>query len=169
MNTQDQVSSQYSSRFAKLDYKQTPSRMPGAVEDKSRQFYYLMGMFSLCYFSWVAVHAQREFWALSKKTIQEEAPSLKTYYFGAIDTSLFLTYATAQFATGVIGDSLDRRKVLSASYVIQSCLFGVLGLAGMRCYFDHGHGMAASPLDSARTFQGMLWYFVAIFAAIGLI
>ena len=52
-------------------------------------------MFSLCYFSWVAVHAQREFWALSKKTIQEEAPSLPTHYFGAIDTGLFLTYAMA--------------------------------------------------------------------------
>ena len=64
---------------------------------------------------------------------------------------------------------MDRRKVLSVSYVIQAGLFALLGLAGMRCYFDHGHGAAASPLESARTFEGMLWVFVAIFAAIGLI
>ena len=29
-------------------------------------------MFFLCWFAWVAVHAQREFWAMSKKTILEE-------------------------------------------------------------------------------------------------
>lgn len=76
------------------DQKPTPTQT-SIRENGSRRFYYLAGMFSLCYFSWVAVHAQREFWALSKKTIQEEAPSLPTHYFGAIDTGLFLTYATA--------------------------------------------------------------------------
>ena len=54
---------------------------------------YLAGMFALCYFAWVAVHAQREFWAMSKKTIKQDVPSLSTSFFGTIDTGLFLTYA----------------------------------------------------------------------------
>jgi hypothetical protein len=31
---------------------------------------YQVGMFLLCYFAWVTVHIQREFWAMSKKTIK---------------------------------------------------------------------------------------------------
>ena len=54
---------------------------------------YLCGMFALCYFSWVEVHAQREFWAMSKKTIKQDVPTLSTAWFGTIDTGLFLTYA----------------------------------------------------------------------------
>jgi len=35
-------------------------------ESKSA-FKYQVGMFALCYFTWVTVHIQREFWAMSKK------------------------------------------------------------------------------------------------------
>jgi sugar phosphate permease len=65
---------------------------------------YQIGMFLLCYFSWVTVHIQREFWAMSKKTIKHQHPDLTKTFFGAIDTSLFFTYALAQFFTGQIGD-----------------------------------------------------------------
>ena len=79
---------------------------------------YLTGIFILCYFSWVAVHAQREFWAMSKKTIKEEVPGIHTSFFGTVDTGLFLTYAICQFGTGMIGDRVNKRAVLGISYAI---------------------------------------------------
>lgn len=65
---------------------------------------YQVGMFMLCYMTWVTVHIQREFWAMSKKNIKVAHPDLSKTFFGAIDTSLFFTYALAQFFTGAIGD-----------------------------------------------------------------
>lgn len=65
---------------------------------------YQIGMFLLCYMTWVTVHIQREFWAMSKKNIKISHPELTKTFFGAIDTSLFFTYALAQFFTGAIGD-----------------------------------------------------------------
>jgi sugar phosphate permease len=41
---------------------------------------------------------------MSKKTIKHQHPELTKTFFGAIDTSLFFTYALAQFFTGQIGD-----------------------------------------------------------------
>lgn len=58
-------------------------------------FKYQVGMFFLCYVAWVTVHIQREFWAMSKKQIKVEQPHLTKTFFGAIDTSLFFTYALA--------------------------------------------------------------------------
>jgi len=128
----------------KLDEK-LDSRTTGSAKDyviktvntttsTKRMRLYLVGMFVLCYFSWVAVHAQREFWAMSKKTIKQDVPSLSNSFFGTIDTGLFLTYAVCQFATGVIGDSFNKRHVLAVSYVIQSGLFMLFGLAGFSAY-----------------------------------
>lgn len=79
---------------------------------------YQVGMFALCYVSWVTVHIQREFWAMSKKNIKVDHPELTKTFFGAIDTSLFFTYALAQFFTGAIGDMYAKRKVLSLSFAI---------------------------------------------------
>lgn len=41
---------------------------------------------------------------MSKKNIKVAHPDLSKTFFGAIDTSLFFTYALAQFFTGAIGD-----------------------------------------------------------------
>ena len=71
---------------------------------------------------------------MSKKTIKQDVPSLSTSFFGTIDTGLFLTYAICQFATGVIGDSFNKRHVLSISYLIQSVFFVLFGLAGYSAY-----------------------------------
>jgi len=86
--------------------------------------------------AWVCVHMQREFWAMSKKAISQEDPDLPKTYFGAIDTSLFLTYAIAQFFTGAIGDTFTKRKVLAISFTIQAGLFGIIALAAFKGW-DH--------------------------------
>ena len=79
---------------------------------------YQIYMFFLCYILWIGVHVQREFWAMSKRSIKEQNPDLSMRYFAAIDTSLFQTYSFAQFLTGAIGDAYPRRKVLSLSFTI---------------------------------------------------
>jgi len=119
-------------------------------------------MFTLCYFSWVAVHAQREFWAMSKKTIKQDVPELKTSFFGTIDTGLFLTYALCQFGTGVIGDLINKRVVLAVSYLIQAVLFGFMGYAGSHAYSDYESG-------DTQAYQNRLWVFTLIFMSIGLV
>ena len=68
---------------------------------------------------------------MSKKTIKEDVPSIKSSFFGMIDTGLFLTYAICQFGTGMIGDHVNKRFVLAVSYVIQAVFFGLMGLAGL--------------------------------------
>lgn len=60
---------------------------------RRRELAYQIGMFGLCYLSWVFVHMQREFWAMSKEVIKEDHEELPTTFFGYINTSLFLTYA----------------------------------------------------------------------------
>ena len=50
-------------------------------------------MFMICYFTWGAVHMQREFWAMSKDVIMEKNPDLPTTFFGWLNMSLFLPYA----------------------------------------------------------------------------
>ena len=124
-------------------------------------------MFFLCWFAWVAVHAQREFWAMSKKTILEESPGLGAQFFGKVDTSLFLTYATCQFVTGMIGDRIDRRKVLGVSYSIQAVLFGLLGIVGMKVFT--ASSSATSEAESAQAYKDNLIRFILIFAGIGLV
>jgi sugar phosphate permease len=93
---------------------------------------YQIGMFSLCYMSWVFVHMQREFWAMSKEVILEENPALPKTYFGWINTSLFLTYALCQMFTGAIGDAFAKKYVLAISFTLQAVLFVVVGLVGKK-------------------------------------
>ena len=113
-------------------------------------FRYQAGMFALCYVCWAAVHIQREFWAMSKKNIKVEHPELSKTFFGAIDTSLFFTYALAQFFTGQFGDMFSRRKVLATSFAIQATLFVFIAVGGTYEMFH-------------------LWYFGTIFAVIGIV
>ena len=55
---------------------------------------------------------------MSKKTIQMQNPTLTKTFFGAVDTSLFLSYGLAQFFTGAIGDAYAKRNVLSVSFTV---------------------------------------------------
>ena len=119
-------------------------------------------MFSLCYFSWVAVHAQREFWAMSKKTIKQADTSLPTSFFGTIDTGLFLTYALCQFGTGLIGDRFHKRSVLTISYAIQAVFFFVMAIAGAIAYSINKNGVE-------NAYQRLLWLFTLTFMSIGLV
>ena len=75
-------------------------------------------MFFLCYLTWMTVHIQREFWAMSKKSIAIERPETTARFFGAIDTSLFFSYGMAQFFTGSIGDMFNKAKVLTVSFTL---------------------------------------------------
>ena len=138
-----------------------------AKNNEKRLTKYLIVMFFICWFAWVAVHAQREFWAMSKKTILEDSPALGAQFFGKIDTSLFLTYAGCQFVTGMIGDRVDRRKVLGVSYSIQAVLFGLLALLGMQTF--KASFAASSEILSAQAYKESLIRFILIFAGIGLV
>jgi sugar phosphate permease len=87
---------------------------------------------------------------MSKKNIKVQHPELTKTFFGAIDTSLFFTYALAQFFTGAIGDMYPQRLVLSISFTIQAVLFFFVGVGGSYEIFH-------------------LWWFGSLFALIGLI
>jgi sugar phosphate permease len=56
---------------------------------RKRLWRYQVYMFVLCYIIWIGVHIQREFWAMSKRTIKKQNPALSMTYLGAIDTSLY--------------------------------------------------------------------------------
>ena len=99
---------------------------------------------------------------MSKKTIKSEVPDLKTSFFGTIDTGLFLTYALCQFGTGVIGDLVNKRLVLTVSYFIQAILFVFMGLAGLAAYSNNADGQPDA-------YQSKLWLFLLIFMGIGLV
>ena len=99
---------------------------------------------------------------MSKKTIKEDVPSIKTSFFGTVDTGLFLTYAICQFGTGMIGDSINKRVVLGISYAIQAVGFGLMGLAGLAAYTSHIEGE-----DDA--YHHRLWMFLMIFMGIGFV
>ena len=47
----------------------------------------------------------------------------------------------------MIGDRLDRRKVLGVSYSIQAVLFGLLGIVGMKVFTESSS--ASSEAESA--------------------
>jgi sugar phosphate permease len=98
----------------------------------------------------MTVHIQREFWAMSKKSIKKEHYDATPTFFGAIDTSLFLTYGIAQFLTGAIGDAFNKRKVLTITFTIQAILFSFVGFAGTYDFYSLG-------------------YFCSVFAMIGLV
>ena len=72
------------------DSKQSRSATPASP---CKSLAYQLGMFSLCYFAWVCVHMQREYWAMSKEEILKKNPDLHTTFFGWINMSLFLPYA----------------------------------------------------------------------------
>ena len=133
------LSSEMKESLTKPKAKEAGPERPSTQQTK-KMTKYLSGMFTLCYFSWVAVHAQREFWAMSKKTIKQDAPHLPTSFFGTIDTGLFLTYAICQFCTGIIGDSFNKRLVLTISYSIQAFFFMTMGLLGAYAYESTADG-----------------------------
>jgi sugar phosphate permease len=87
---------------------------------------------------------------MSKKSIKKDNPDVTAAFFGAIDTSLFFTYGVAQFFTGAIGDTFNKRKVLSCSFFIQAIFFVLIGLSGYLSLF-------------------YLWYFCLVFSIIGLV
>jgi len=87
---------------------------------------------------------------MSKKNIKVAHPDLSKTFFGAIDTSLFFTYALAQFFTGAIGDMFPQRNVLTISFCIQASLFFLIGVAGSYELFT-------------------LWVFMPLFATVGLV
>ena len=87
---------------------------------------------------------------MSKKTIKAEHPDLTTTFFGALDTSTFLTYGVAQFFTGAIGDMFNRRVTLTVSFFIQAVVLVMIGLAG-----------------SFNIYK--LWYLCPVFCVLGLV
>ena len=99
-------------------YLEIQSSDQSAPQSRKRRILYQVGMFSLCYVAWVCVHTQREYWAMSKKTIQGQHEGLPKTYFGSIDTALFISYGLAQFWTGTIGDIFNKRYVLTISFTI---------------------------------------------------
>ena len=99
---------------------------------------------------------------MSKKTIKQDVPGLKTSFFGTIDTGLFLTYAVCQFGTGVIGDLFNKRVVLTISYFIQAALFGLMGVVGLQAHHSNLDG-------DEDAYTSRLWAFLIIFMAIGLV
>ena len=115
---------------------------------------YQIGMFTLCYVSWVFVHMQREFWAMSKEVIMEQNPTLHKTYFGWINTSLFLTYALCQLFTGAIGDAFPKKYVLAISFTLQALLFACVGYLGK---------------NNQENMEGRLITFCLLFGMIGLI
>ena len=73
---------------------------------------------------------QRQFWAMSKRTIKQQNTNLPMKYFGTIDSALYQSYSCAQFFSGTLGDAYSKRVVLSISFVIQGVVFTFIGWGG---------------------------------------
>ena len=101
---------------------------------------------------------------MSKKTIKEDVPELPTSFFGTIDTGLFLTYASAQFVSGQIGDYFNKRKVLTISYATQATLFMAFGLVG---YYAYTNSLDAE--DATVPYMTALPLLTVIFMGVGLV
>ena len=67
----------------------------------------------------------------------------------------------------MIGDRIDKRKVLGISYSIQAILFGLLALLGMKTVSESF--AAPSEAESAQVYKDNLIKFIFLFAGIGLV
>ena len=54
--------------------ERSKDQVPPAGRSLRTKLSYQLGMFTLCYVTWVCVHMQREFWAMSKEVILAKNP-----------------------------------------------------------------------------------------------
>jgi len=90
---------------------------------------------------------------MSKNEIKNQDPTLPLPYLSSLDFAFGQTYSISQFFTGSLGDSYNRRLVLSISLAIQACLFLTIGV------------IAKTNQDIESAFGG----FITCFALLGLI
>mmetsp|Transcript_28597 Transcript_28597/g.35413 ORF Transcript_28597/g.35413 Transcript_28597/m.35413 type:complete len:233 (+) Transcript_28597:52-750(+) len=132
--------------------KQSTPQQSDGRKTCSKLLLYQIAMFFLCYLMWVAVHVQREFWAMSKEVIIGKNPELPTTFFGWLNMSLYLSYAVFMFFTGTLGDAYSRKYVLALSFGVQAVFFVIIGYMGL-CF--------------AETIESRLLLFCLMFILVG--
>ena len=94
------------------------------VEQRNRRICKQVLAFALAYSFWITVHVQREFWAMTKKVLNDEQimkeEVMSRGFLGSLDTALFFSYSITQFFYGSVGDSYDKRWVIGIAYFIQA-------------------------------------------------
>ena len=63
-------------------------------------------IFTFSYLLWCMVHVEREFWSMSKKSIDHlKIDGLNKSFFGTLDSVQFFAYALTEIFLGSIGDN----------------------------------------------------------------
>ncbi|CCI46907.1 unnamed protein product [Albugo candida] len=104
------------------------------------------GIFFLTFFSFVFFHFGRKSFAAMKGELSAENWMETSLYskddqakmFGLIDTVFMLTYAGGLYASGVIGDRYDLRKMITIGMLSTSAIllcFGIGGFAGLHSFW----------------------------------
>ena len=88
-------------------------------EYRKRRTKFQVGMYILCYISYMSVHIFREFWAKSKPVIEQNESKYHSTKenLSDVDTVNSLVYGLVMFVTGAMGDALPLKKVLPLSYI----------------------------------------------------
>lgn len=65
-------------------------------KQKRKRIKFQVITFVISYFIWVVIHTQREFWSISKKSIDKvKIPGLDINFFGTLDFVMYLCYSLA--------------------------------------------------------------------------
>ncbi|CDW83397.1 sugar phosphate exchanger 3 [Stylonychia lemnae] len=96
-------------------------------------FKYQILVFCLSYFSYCSIHFHREFWSMSKVTIQNDpnmGKDLPKDVLSKFDFAQLLSYAICMYASGMIGDRYNQRKLLTVAYLGLSLCFLCQAIGG---------------------------------------
>lgn len=92
---------------------------------------------------WICVNTQRQFWAMSKSSMKQENPDFfNISLFGNLDFCQFLCYSMTQIFTGSLGDFLNKKYLVAASFFIQAVVLGLLAYAGAMELTSHAYFIA---------------------------
>jgi sugar phosphate permease len=75
-------------------------------------------MFVLCYVCYASIHIYREFWSISKASIEGNTDKyhVDKSALSKADTTNFIVYGLSQFFNGPLADEYNQRIVLPISF-----------------------------------------------------
>ena len=87
-------------------------------------------IFFLTYFGYMCTHIQREFWSMSKQYLKPEL-GFDDQDLSNFDFAQLLAYAISVYALGIIGDSFNKKIVLTIVYFFCGIFYCLQGLGGL--------------------------------------
>eukprot|EP00347_Sterkiella_histriomuscorum_P010684 403375320 len=104
--------------------------MPAVRHDTLKKLKrYQIQVFIITYFAYICTHIQREFWAMSKEHIKTQL-GFEDNQLSNFDFAQLLMYSISVFSLGVIGDTLNKKILLTSLYLSCAILYCLQGLGG---------------------------------------